>query len=181
MLQNIGKIPSFKLGKNQVITLLLFLGFVAFFLSLMVVNLSSNSHMLTWKKAEEITPQPLLKIVLSQKHARYINVSSIQVMRVPSHGAGDLYIFDFRSFQLCGAGGCLYSIYNKSGKLILEFIANPLLPEKENLIQVSDTVNQGFPCLIINQSISTSQLLSKNKFCYQDGRYFRLNQDFTTE
>jgi hypothetical protein len=137
------------------------------------------SHTAIWENAS-ITPQHLLKQVISQNSVRYLKISSMQVMRISSPGAGKLYIFDFRSPQLCGTGGCLYSVYHESGKLLLEFVANPHLPLKEKLIQVDDTVNQGFPCLIVTQNLNQDNLLSQTQFCYQDGKYIRLNKHFIT-
>ncbi|MBF2016909.1 MAG: hypothetical protein IGS23_17280 [Rivularia sp. T60_A2020_040] len=99
-------------------------------------------------------------------------------MRISSHDAGNLYIFDYGSPQLCCVAGCLYSVYNPKGKVLLEFIANPYLPPKEKLVQVSETVNQGFPCLNITQSTDTDKLLSQTEFCYQQGKYIRLNKNF---
>ena len=142
---------------------------------------SENNHIVTWKSAESVTPQPLLKQVLSQKSTRYLDISSIKVIRIPSQGAGHLYIFDYASSQLCGAAGCLYSVYNKSGKLLLEFIANSELPYREKLIKVSETANQGFPCLTITQSTNTDGLLSQTEFCYQQGKYIALNKSFISQ
>ena len=178
MQQNIYQIYKFKLSKNRVITLIIFIIIMIFTVSALHTSLSKNSHRLTWKSAEIVVPQSLLKQVLSQKSTRYLNISSIKAMRISSQGAENLYIFDYASPQLCGAAGCLYSVYNESGKAVLEFIANPYLPVAEKLIQVSETVNQGFPCLNITQSTDTDKLLSQTEFCYQQGKYIRLNQAF---
>lgn len=140
-----------------------------------------NNNIVKWKSAESVTPQPLLKQVLSQKSTRYLDISSIKVIRIPSQGAGHLYIFDYGSSQLCGAAGCLYSVYNKSGKPLLEFIANSQLPYREKLIKVSETANQGFPCLTITQSTNTDGLLSQTEFCYQQGKYVPLNKSFISQ
>ncbi|MEM1395185.1 MAG: hypothetical protein AAGG00_18215 [Cyanobacteria bacterium P01_H01_bin.150] len=130
---------------------------------------------------EEVTPKSLIKKVITKKSTSYLDISSIKVMQIPSNGSGDLYIFDYGSPQLCGAGGCLYSVYNSDGKTLLEFIANPKLPKSQNLIKIGENVNQGFPCLNITQITDTDKLLSQTEFCYQNGNYVPLNKNFITE
>ena len=130
---------------------------------------------------EEVKPKPLLKKVVTQKATRYLDISSIKVMQIPLNGAGNLYIFDYDSPQLCGAGGCLYSVYNSDGKTLLEFIANPKLPKSHKLIKVGENINQGFPCLNITQNTNADKLLSQTEFCYQQGQYVRLNKNFITK
>ena len=152
-----------------------------FTISALNYNLSENKDIATWKSVEEVTPKSLLKKVLSKKTARYLDIPSIKVMQIPSNGSGDLYIFDYGSPQLCGAGGCLYSVYNSDGKTLLEFIANPKLPKSQKLIKVGENVNQGFPCLNITQITDTDKLLSQTEFCYQNGNYVPLNKNFITE
>ncbi|MBV6625120.1 MAG: hypothetical protein KI793_19705 [Rivularia sp. (in: Bacteria)] len=129
----------------------------------------------------EVTPKSLLKKVVTKKSTRYLDISSIKVMRISLNGANNLYIFDYGSPQFCGAGGCLYSVYNYSGKTLLEFIANPKLPKPQKLIKVGENVNQGFPCLNITQITDTHKLLSQTEFCYQNGHYVPLNKNFITE
>ena len=132
-----------------------------------------------WKKASSFAHLSLLKEVLSQKPTRHLNISSIKIMHIKSISTDDVYIFDFNSPHLCGISGCLYSIYKADGKLLAEFIANPYLLPKEKLIQVSDTINQGFPCLIISQNTNTKNLLLQTQFCYQQYKYIRFNENFT--
>lgn len=174
-----------QLSKNQAISkmqcgyaiaLILCVAFIVVNVSISNVNSLKNSRAPTWESAEDSTPKPLLKKVLSQDSIRYIHVSSIKVMQVSSQGTGNLYIFDFRSPQLCGTGGCFYSVYNESGKPLLELIANPNLPLQENLIQVSNTVNQGFPCLVITQNTAIVNIVSRTQYCYQGRSYVRFNQ-----
>jgi hypothetical protein len=178
MLRNIGNIPSIKLENYR---LIFFISVFAFVASFLITYLSPNSKLkLTgWQNAENLAPKPLLKTVLSQKLIRNLDISSIKVLKIPSRSAGNLYIFDYRSSQLCGAGGCLYSIYNESGNILLEFLANPYLPPKENLIQATDIDNSGFPCLIITQPTSKVNVVSRTRYCHHKDKYIRLNQAFT--
>jgi hypothetical protein len=179
MAQNIDKISNFKLGKNQAMDLIICIAVTTFALCFLAVNLISNHHISTWQRAEQVTPQALLKQILSEKYTRHLDISSIQVMRVPSHTGEDLYIFDFHSPQLCGVSGCLYSVYNAKGNQLLEFIANPYLPQRENLIQISDTNKQEYPCLIITQNTATENIISRTQYCYQEGRYIQFNKILT--
>ncbi|MEB3218973.1 MAG: histidine kinase [Nostocales cyanobacterium 94392] len=180
MQSNIYQLSKLRLSKNQTVTLLILITVMIFTVSAIHTSLSKNNPRLTWESAEIVVPQSLLKQVLSQKSTRPTDISSIKVMRISSQSTGKLYIFDYGSSQLCGAAGCLYSVYNESGKAVLEFIANPYLPVVEKLVQVSETVNQGFPCLNITQSTDTDKLLSQTEFCYQQGKYIRLNQNFVS-
>ncbi|MEO0842166.1 MAG: histidine kinase [Cyanobacteria bacterium J06633_8] len=144
-------------------------------------SLFQNHPISTWENADEVIPKTLLKKVVTKQSTRYLDISSIKVMQIPSQGAGNLYLFDYGSPQLCGAAGCLYSVYNSDGKTLLEFIANPQLPKAQELVKVSKTANQGFPCLTITQIPDTYKLLSQTEFCYQNGHYIRLNKSFISE
>jgi hypothetical protein len=99
MLRNIGKIPSIKLENYRLIFFILVFVFVASFL---ITYLSSNSKLTGWQDADNLAPKPLLKTVLAQKLIRNLDISSIKVLKIPSRSAGNLYIFDYRSPQLCG-------------------------------------------------------------------------------
>jgi hypothetical protein len=87
MLRNIGKIPSIKLENYRLIFFILVFVFVASFL---ITYLSSNSKLTGWQDAENLAPQSLLKTVLSQKAIQNLDVSSIKVLKIPSHSAVNL-------------------------------------------------------------------------------------------
>ncbi|MEL6462187.1 MAG: histidine kinase [Cyanobacteria bacterium J06621_15] len=144
-------------------------------------SLFKNHSTTNWKNTDKVVPKSLLKKVVTKKSTRYLDISSIKVMRISLNGANNLYIFDYGSLQLCGAGGCLYSVYNSDGKTLLEFIANPKLSKSQKLIKVGENVNQGFPCLTITQNTNTDKLLSQTEFCYQNGNYVPLNKNFITK
>ncbi len=166
-----------RLSKSQAIILII----MALTVSTLYQSLLKNHSITSWKNADEVVPKPLLKKVVTKQSTRYLDISSIKVMRIPPQGAGNLYLFDYGSPQLCGAAGCLYSVYNFDGKTLLEFIANPKLPKSQKLIKVGENVNQGFPCLNITQITDTNKLLSQTEFCYQNGHYVRLNKSFISE
>ena len=181
MQPHIYQLLKLQLSKHKVIYLTLLVIFVILIIFAFYNNLSTKKRITTWINVEEVTPKSLLKKVITKKSTRYLDISLIKVMQIPSNGSGDLYIFDYGSPQLCGAGGCLYSVYNSDGKTLLEFIANPKLPKSQKLIKVGENVNQGFPCLNITQITDTDKLLSQTEFCYQNGNYVPLNKNFITK
>ena len=181
MQPHIYQLLKLQLSKHKVIYLALLIIFVILIIFAFYNNLSTKKRINTWKNVEEVTPQSLLKKVITKKSTRNLDISSIKVMQIPSNGSGNLYIFDYGSPQLCGAGGCLYSVYNSEGKTLLEFIANRNLPVGEKLVEVSKTVNQAFPCLTITQRTNTDKLLSQTEFCYQQNKYIALNKSFISE
>ena len=178
---HICQFSKLQLSKHKVVYLTLLGIFIISIILAFYHNLSRKKRITTWKNVEEVTPKYLIKKVITKKSTRYLDISSIKVMQIPSNGSGNLYIFDYGSPQLCGAGGCLYSVYNSDGKTLLEFIANPQLPKSQKLIKVGENVNQGFPCLNITQITDTDKLLSKTEFCYQNGHYVPLNKSFISE
>lgn len=145
---------------------------------LLKANIANNNHKATWRNAKEIAPPFLIKKVLSLNSIARIDDKSVKVMQIPSQGAGDLYIFDLRSPQLCGMGGCLYLIYHESGKLLLPLIANPNLPPKEELMRASNTIAGESPCLVVTQPTANETILSRTKYCYQNKKFIRFNEEF---
>lgn len=160
--------PNLKFLKYQPI---LAIGCIALFVvtALFVKATSSKKggQSLTWTDARDIAPASLIERALRQNSIGGVEAKSIKVLQVPSHGAGKLYIFDFQSPQLCGVGGCIYPVYQESGRLVLSVIANPNLPKGEVLIRADDTVRNGFSCLVITQSTSTEGMVSRSHYCYQ--------------
>ena len=181
MQSNIYNFPKIRLRKSQTILLIICIIVMTLIVSTLYKSLFKNHSTTNWKNADKVVPKSLLKKVVTKKSTRYLDISSIKVMRISLNGANNLYIFDYDSPQLCGAGGCLYSVYNSDGKTLLEFIANPKLPKSQKLIKVGENVNQGFPCLNITQITDTDKLLSQTEFCYQNGNYVPLNKNFITE
>ena len=181
MQPNLCNFYKIRLSKSQTILLIICIIVMTLIVSTLYKSSFKNHSITTWENADEVIPKPLLKKVVTQKSTRSLDISSIKVMRIPSQSAGNLHIFDYGSPQLCGVGGCLYSVYNSDGKTLLEFIANPQLPKSQKLIKVGENVNQGFPCLNITQITDTDKLLSQTEFCYQNGHYIRLNKSFISE
>jgi hypothetical protein len=171
------------LRKHPKYEAILMIGCVVFFVLtgfFLKIFLSPHSRTLTWENVGDNTPKSLIEKVLSIGFTSKVDQKSIKVIRIPSQGAGTLYIFDFRSSQLCGVGGCIYPVYHESGKLLLQLIANPHLPPQEKLIQVADIVRQGFPCLVVTQNTTTQNMVSRSLYCYQGDQYVRFNEILTS-
>ncbi|BDA73812.1 hypothetical protein CAL7716_079780 [Calothrix sp. PCC 7716] len=167
-----------KFAKYQVLVLIGIAKIVILIL-LFKLNFTFHNPTPTWENALSNTPTSLLKKVLSVDAVRGIEQKSVKVMQISSNGASKLYLFDYHSPKLCGAKGCIYSMYTESGELILQVIANPYLPPLVNLFQVSETVNQKFPCLVITQSTANENMLSRTLYCYQGHEYARFNESLT--
>ncbi|BAY23855.1 hypothetical protein NIES2100_36480 [Calothrix sp. NIES-2100] len=164
------------------IILMLILAFLSLTLAcfLWVFNSSSNkSRTPTWKPAKEIVNAPLFKKVLANASTNKLDDQAVKVMPITSSNGVHVFVFDFRSPQLCGASGCLYQVYHESGKLLLQVIANPHLPPKEDLIKVSSRDLQAFPCLIFTQTTDMENMVSRTDYCFDSGRYTRFGETWT--
>ena len=175
----LNRFPNIKSHKYQAI--LFTIVCIALFVvhAFLVKETSSTNSVRPWTAAQDVTPGSLIQRALRQNSIGGVEAKSINVLQVPSHGAGKLYIFDFQSPQLCGAGGCIYSVYQESGKLVLSVIANPNLPKGEMLIRADDTVQNGFPCLVITQSAHTEGMVSRFQYCYQGAGFVKFNEALT--
>jgi hypothetical protein len=140
---------------------------------------SNKSYTPTWKPAKEIVSAPLLKKVLASASTNKLDEQAVKVMPITSSDGVHVFVFDFHSPQLCGAGGCLYRVYHESGKLLLQVIANPYLPPKEDLIRVSSPELQAFPCLIFTQTTDMENMVSRTDYCFDSGRYTRFGETWT--
>jgi hypothetical protein len=175
----LNKLIKLKYLKYQAILASVSLGILFVTAFLLKANFTNNSSTQTWRDAKEIAPPFLIKKALSFNSVGRIDEKSIKVMQIPSQGAGDLYIFDFRLPQLCGLGGCLYLVYHESGKFLLSLIANPNLPPKEKLLRTSDTIAGEFPCLVVTQATTNENMVSHTQYCYQSEKFIRLNEAFS--
>ena len=97
-----------RLSKNQRLLLIICIIIITLTVLTLYKSLFQSHHITTWENADEVIPKPLLKKVVTKKSTRYLDISLIKVMQIPTQGAGNLYIFNYGSPQLCGAAGCLY-------------------------------------------------------------------------
>ncbi|WP_414620876.1 hypothetical protein [Calothrix sp. CCY 0018] len=105
-----------------------------------------------WENAYDAVPQSLLAQVKSSLPKTKLEKKSIKVIKISLNGAGELFVFDYRSPELCGVAGCLYEVYRSEGERLLQIIANPNLPSSQQLIKVDDSIFKPFPCLIFTQN-----------------------------
>ncbi|KAB8313897.1 histidine kinase [Tolypothrix campylonemoides VB511288] len=176
----VNRFPNIKYSKIQAILAIICIAlFVVTALFVKATSSKKGGQSLTWTDARDIAPASLIERASRQNSIGGVEAKSIKVLQVPSHGAGKLYIFDFQSPQLCGVGGCIYPVYQESGKLVLSVIANPNLPKGEVLIRADDTVQNGFSCLVITQSTSTEGMVSRSHYCYQGAAFVKFNEALT--
>lgn len=176
----INRFPTIKSAKHQTILAMVCMAlFVVTVLLMKATSLKNGGTILAWTDAQNIVPASLIKRAFRENSTSDVEAKSIKVLQVPSQGVGKLYIFDFQSPQLCGANGCVYPVYQESGKLLLSVIANPNLPKGEVLIRASDTVRNGFSCLVITQTTSTEGMVSRSQYCYQGAGFVKLNEALT--
>ncbi|MGB3642699.1 MAG: histidine kinase [Rivularia sp. (in: cyanobacteria)] len=143
-------------------------------------NKKANDIEYYWQNAVDVVPEPLLTKAVSFFSKTKVDKKSIKVLKIPFPGAGELFVFDYRSPQLCGIGGCLYEIYHSEGEHLLEIIASPNLPPSQQLIKVEDSTNKAFPCITFTQKTTMNSMVSLNKYCFDAGRYMRFNEAWTT-
>ncbi|MBW4628995.1 MAG: histidine kinase [Brasilonema octagenarum HA4186-MV1] len=177
------RLKQFPVVKSPYHQALLAVGCVALFvvpaLFFRVISSRNRDRSLTWTAAQDIAPASLIQTAISQNSTGGVDAKKVKVLQVPNQGKGALYIFDFQSPQLCGAGGCLYAVYHESGSLLLNAIANPKLPKGEALFKVDDVVRNGFSCLVITQTTTTPLMVSRTQYCYQGTGFVRVYEELT--
>ena len=142
---------------------------------------SHNKIKSGWETAKNISPE-LLKKVLQIDTNGQITPDSIKVMKISS-GEENLYLFDLNSSKFCGITGCIYSLYNSTGKLLLRIILNLHLPPSSKLkfINIIPNINSNkFPCLIFAQADLSKPKVYHTKYCYFQDRFARVNQTYSS-
>ncbi|MGB3756522.1 MAG: histidine kinase [Rivularia sp. (in: cyanobacteria)] len=155
--------------------------------SLWILSLISNSNKYqfnkkseyVWENAYDAVPQSLLAQVKSSLPETKLKKKSIKVLKISLDSAGELFVFDYRSPELCGVGGCLYEVYRSEGERLLQIIANPNLPPSQQLIKVDDTIFKPFPCLKITQNTTYKRMVSENEYCFDTGKYRHFHESWT--
>ncbi|MBP5974200.1 histidine kinase [Brasilonema sp. CT11] len=176
----INRFPLVKSPYHRVLLALACVGlFVVPALFVRVTSSRNRDIALTWKAAQDIVPASLIQKTITQNSTGGVDANKVKVLQVPNRGKGALFIFDFQSPQLCGAGGCLYAVYHESGSLLLNAIANPKLPKGEALFKVDDVVRNSFSCLVITQTTTTPLMVSRTQYCYQGTGFVRVYEELT--
>ena len=117
-------------------------------------KLFSKNQDLQWKYVNDDISQSLLQKVISIDSSKKIKANNIKFIEI-STDREKLYLFDLNSPRFCGIAGCLYSLYDSKGKLLLRMVADSRLPpdSKSKFINIEKPdSNSNFPCLIISQT-----------------------------
>lgn len=138
-----------------------------------------KSYSPAWVDASYGAPASVVKKALYFNTTAKFDAKALKVLPIPSDGAGTLYLFDFRSPQLCGVGGCVYLLYHESGKLMLQLTVNPHIPPKDELVKVSQLTYNGFPCLTFTQTTDMESIVSRSKYCYGGKQFEYIGDEFT--
>lgn len=149
-------------------------------LGLTTLVLSQSREDLDWKPANSVAPAALVSTALQQNYLENqsktpLYKNQIKVLKIHSRGAGNVYIFDFNTPQLCGSAGCLYAVYTEDGKSVLSLLLNTQLPQKVLLFSVSEQTRNGFPCLEIAQPTKEQSMISQSQYCYEGTGFVLVN------
>lgn len=175
---------KFLQGRAQrIIFLAVFICLLIGFSSLWV--LSQPKQAISWKRANQVVPERVLAAAVKQNYVRTksekpLDANQIKALKVPSLGKETLYIIDFNTPHLCGAGGCLYAVYTEKNQLVLSLLLNPNLPNGTSLFSISEQARNGFSCLVVAQSTGEENTVARSRYCYE-GTGFTLVNSSTEE
>lgn len=137
----------------------------------------------SWGMAN-VAPAGLVRTAIAQNYLavpreKPLDESQIKVLKVPGIGAGNLYVIDFNTPQLCGSGGCLYAVYTQHARLVLSLLLNPKLPKGTSLFSISEETRNGFSCLVIAQSTVDDAAVEERRYCYEGAGFTLINSSVT--
>lgn len=146
--------------------------------------LSQPKQMTSWTGANQVVPERVLAAAIQQnynkaKSEKPLHKNQIKALKVPSRGEGNLYVIDFNTPQLCGAGGCLYAVYTQQVRSVLSLLLNPNLPKGTSLLSISEEIRNGFSCLVIAQSTKKENTVSRGLYCYEGAGFALVNSSVT--
>jgi hypothetical protein len=101
-----------------------------------------------------------------------LDISNTLVLIIPGKKESN-YLVNPNSQTFCGSGGCLYNLYNESGKLILSLLLDASLPKGFDSLVVSG-LDKEKECFDILQAVSDSAI-ARNEFCKQGEEFFLMN------
>ena len=167
---------------SQIIIALVSILFVLVLGFIWVLNQPKSAS--SWGRANQIAPVRLVQMAVQQnylilKNQKLLDENQIKALKVPDKGAGNFYLIDFNSQQLCGSGGCLYAVYTQKGQLVLRLLLNPHLPNKTPLFSLSEQTRNGVPCLLIAQSTGEENIVSRRRYCYEGSGFTLVNSSMT--
>ncbi len=167
---------------SQIIVALVSLLFVFVLGSIWVLNQPKSVS--SWGRANQIAPVSLVRMAVQEnyltlKNQKPLDENQIKALKVPDKGAGNFYVIDFNSQQLCGSGGCLYAVYTQKGQLVLRLLLNPHLPKRTPLFSLSEPTRNGVPCLAIAQATGEENIVSRRRYCYEGSGFTLVNSSMT--
>ncbi len=131
---------------------------------------------LNWENAKVDLSLSLLNKIINDKPQ--VKPENLKFMSISKD---NLYLFDFNSPQLCGTAGCVYSLYDSTGKLLLQVVADSSLPPKSKFkfIDTYQNTNNKLPCIIFSQADWNEPKVSHTEFCYVQSKFKPVNQTFS--
>lgn len=178
----LSRLKFIRLRALKIISAVAFILFLIIFSSLWA--LTQPKSVSFWGGANAVAPAEVVRVALMQnylplKTQKPLDENQLKALKVPSLGAGTLYVIDFNSPQLCGTGGCLYAVYTQQGRSVLRLLLNPNLPNKTPLFSVSEQSRNGFYCLVVAQSTGKEDTVSRSRYCYEGTGFTLVNSSIT--
>ena len=178
----LSRLKFFRLRALKIIIAVAFILFLIIFSSLWA--LTQPKSVSSWGSANSVAPAEVVRAALVQnylplKTQKPLAENQIKALKVPSLGAETLYVIDFNSPQLCGSGGCLYTVYTRKGRSVLRLLLNPKLPNKTPLFSVSEQNRNEIYCLVVAQSTGKEDTVSPSRYCYEGTGFTLVNSSIT--
>lgn len=138
-------------------------------------NQNNKAKDLKWENTKASLSLSLLNKVINDKPK--INPDNLRFISLSK----DMYLFDFNSPEFCGIAGCVYSLYDSTGKSRLEIVADSSLPpqSKFKFIDIKQNTSNEFPCIIFSQADWIEPKISHTEFCYVQSKFRPVNQSFS--
>lgn len=134
---------------------------------------------LPWQEAKSLglAGIPLLERAVSENSQLKVTdvLQTAKVAAIAHQDSQTLWLIDYNVAELCGASGCLYSLYlQKDGfKRVFSGYFYPA-PDHNPLFKLART-EAVMPCLSVQQPDKRTNLLHSNVFCY-NGKNYQLSE-----
>lgn len=178
------RFKSIKFCNRKAQTIILVIVFLTLLVGLCFLKANPPKQTASWAGANQVVPERVLAVAIRQnynksKSEKPLDKNQIKALKVPSRGGDNLYVIDFNTPLLCGAGGCLYAVYTQQGKLVMSLLLNPNLPKETSLFSLSEETRNEFPCLMIAQPTGEEYTVSRGRYCYEGAGFTLVNSSVT--
>ncbi|MBD1853417.1 hypothetical protein H6F87_26245 [Cyanobacteria bacterium FACHB-502] len=130
---------------------------------------------MTWRDATQVFSREQVGALLIE-NSTLTQPNDEQIDRVRAVAIEDVVVLNFNQLELCGTGGCLYAIYDKSGSnAFLKTYLQPNLPPNIPLIAAAGQSLNNHPCLQIHQ-VESETAVKQFLLCNTGGHYSVTNQ-----